>query len=341
MSYSGWWLPKNLWFLKAVVMAIRLIFLPPNPKPNLIITDTDTIVLFLLAKFSKYKTIFLNHYFDLKHIGMFAENMRVNRDLVTAKTIGFADEIIVLNKCLGDVFRRSFPKVKKELHYLCPSVDTTLWREGRVDINRIVPDLPKKPLIFVVFGNYNKRSNFELILRSFENLLLLLESDLKNRLHLVIGGNCKHNTEQINYYNELKDESKDKYYASQITFLKQTPIIHKKTLIEECIGVLQPAKYDFFPETILAAMRLGRPVISTNTGFAKEVLTHRISGILIETEPHTFASAMYKIVANPTIQMFISDMAKDIYKRNYSYDSLAMKINDLVINTIEGKSKLY
>lgn len=321
-------------------MALRLIFFPPLPKPNVVILDTNTVVLYLLAKFTRYKTIFLNHYFDIRNLSKFAENISVTRDLLTTKTISYADEIIVLNKCFGDVFRRSFPKVKKELHYICPSVDTTLWREGRVDINRIIPDLPKKPLIFVVFGQYSKRSNFELAIKSFENLLLLLESDLKERLHLVVGGNCRNTVEQLSYYNELKDDAKDKYYGSQITFLKQTPVIHKKTLIEECLGVLHPAKYDYFPETVLAAMRLGRPIIASNTGFAREVLTHRISGILTEAEPHTFASAMYKIVENPTIQMFISDMAKDIYKRNYSYDTLARKINDLVINLAEEKSKL-
>lgn len=330
VNFSGWWLPSRFWFLKAVVMALRLIFLPPSPKPDVVVLDTDTIACYLLACFTKSKIVYLNHFYELKNSEIFAEKMKITKDLLTAKTIKYADEIIVLNKCFGEIFRRSFPNVKLELSYISPCVDTLLWREGKLDINRIVPDLPKKSLLFVVFGQYTKHSNFELAIKSFENLLLLLENELKDRLHLVIGGNCKNTSEQILYYNELKNSSKNKYYASQITFLKQTPPIHKKTLIEECLGVLITAFHELFPETVLEAMKLGRPVISTNAGFPKEVLTHRISGILIEAEPHTFASAMYKIVANPTIQMFISDMAKDVYRRQYSYEVISRSINDIV-----------
>lgn len=318
-------------------MAFRLIFIPPQPKPDVVILDVNPVVCFILSTLTRIKVIYLNHFFDLKYAGIFSHNLKVTKDLFTTKSLKYCHEIIVLNKPLGDVFKRSFPNVKKELCYITPCVETLLWREGKVDLARIVPDLNKKSLIFVVFGQYTKQANFELAIKSFENLLLLLDNEVKNRLHLVIGGNCKNNSDQILYYNELKNSSKDKYYASQISFLKETPIVHKKTLVEESLCVLHPAVFDVFPETILVAMRMGRPVIATATGFSKEALIHRISGILVEPEAHTFASAMYKIIANPTIQMFISDMAKDVYKRQYSYDSMCRKIGEVVECCVDPK----
>lgn len=336
--YSGWWLPRSFWLLKAILMAMRLIFLPPTPPPNLVILDTHPFTLFLLNKFSRYKTIYLKHCYDVKHMAS-QPDFTITSDLCSARCLCYANKIVVLNRCLGDLFKKSYPKIKNELIYLSPSVDSVLWKEGKIDINRIVPDLPENPLMFVSFGQYTRDSNFTLAIKSFENLLLLLDNALKQRLHLVIGGTCRNDPEQIAYYNELRQISKGKHYASQISFLKETPIAHKKTLIEKSLGVLFPAVNDLFPENILAAMRLGRPIISTNTGFAQEVLTHRLSGVLVEPEPHNFASAMYKVVANPAIQMFVSDMAKDIYKRQYSFETITRNIQCVVHKCIECGEK--
>lgn len=331
VRYSGWWLPKRFTCLKAILMALRMIFFPPSPKPNIVFLDIDSSVLFLFAKLSKYKTIYLNHFTGLRHVDNYSAYMKITSDLVTAKTLKYANEIFVQSKCIGDVFKRSFPKIKKELKYFPPLVDVGLWLQEKIDVKRIVPDLPRNSLMFVVFGDYCRRSNIKLVLDAFENLLQMLDTDLRDRVHLVVAAFCsERSVDQRIYYNELTETTKEKYFASQVTFLRQLPTLHKRTLIEESIAVLHPIKHDPFPDTVLAAMRIGRPIIATNTGFPQEILTHRISGILVEADHEKFASAMHKILTNPTTRMFVSDMARDIFRTQFSFETTSRRLDDIM-----------
>lgn len=312
-------------------MALRLIFFPPFPKPNIIFLDIDSSVLFLFAKLSKYKTIYLNHFSGLRHVENYSSYMKVTTDLVTAKTLKYANEIFVQTKSIGEVFKRSFPKIKKELRYFPPLVDVGLWMQEKIDIKRIIPDLRRGSLMFVVFGDYCRRSNLKLVLDAFENLLQMLDDDLRERVQLIVAAFCSERSiDQMICFNELTETMREKYFASQVTFLRQLPTLHKRTLIEECIAVLHPIKYDPFPDTVLAALRIGRPVIATNTGFSQEVLTHRISGILVEADPEKFASAMQKILMNPTTRSFISDMARDIFRTQFSLDTTSRRLDDIM-----------
>ncbi|XP_017772904.1 PREDICTED: alpha-1,3/1,6-mannosyltransferase ALG2-like, partial [Nicrophorus vespilloides] len=331
VCYSGWWLPSSFKFWRSIVMALKMIFFPPEPKPKVIILDVNTIALYLFSLLSDVKTIYLTHFTSLHQAEYYTKFMKITPDLTNAMCLKRANEVIVQSEGLADIFRRSFPGVKRELKILPPCVDTGLWKERIIDISRIVPDIPKPNFLFVCFGPYKKRSNFKLVLDAFEDLLLISAEKIKNNVHLVIGGHCSDSQlEQKIYYNELLEYTKDKPFASQVTFLRQLPTVHKKTLIEESIGVLIPCKHEIFPDTLLAVLSSGRPIVATNTGFAKEVLRHRISGVLVEPTPQMFAAAMYKILTNPAIQVFLSDMGHDVFAKKFSNDIFSRKINGIV-----------
>lgn len=311
-------------------MSFRIMLFPGISQPKFIFTDIHPFALLMLSKFTNCKLFYVEHFSNLKNADFFSERMSITTTLMNAKCLRHADAVITQSTCLDEVFQGSYPRVKSTLKQINPLVDCGLWLQEPIDIHRIIPDLLNDSNLFVVFGSYMKRSNFRLALDAFEQLLLLLDNDIKGKVHLAVAGICSENSlEQKFYYNELTETTKEKYFASQITFLRQLPTIHKRTLIERSIGVLYPAKHDPFPETIIAAMCLKRPIITTNTGFAKEVLTHRISGILIDSDPNLFAAAMYKILMNPAIERFISDMAYDIYRSRFSSIGISKKLNNL------------
>lgn len=312
-------------------MALRVCFFPPKPKPEVIILDTNTVALFIFSKLSRYKTILLTHFSAIKELDFFTNYLKVTPDLFTATTLPYANEILVETECLGDIFKRSFPNIERELKYITPCVDTGLWKEDCTDIHRIIPDLPIAANLFAVFGPYKKRSNFRLALEAFENLILISEEPLKDKYHLVIGGNCNEtDTDQLIYYDELIDIAKEKQFGSQVTFIRQLPTVYQKTLLKKSAALLIPAKHDPFSDIIVAALMMGKPIIATNSGFAKKALTHRINGILLDSDPQKFAAAMHKIVVNPMVQMFISEMSSDLYRKEYSFDCVARKINSLI-----------
>lgn len=316
---TAYWIPRSFPILRSIVMAIKLILFPPKPTPKVIIIDDDIIPAFVLSKLSKYKLIFVNHFRELKQIDLFTKFIKLTPDLWTARMMHSPHEIVVQSEDMAKIFRRSFPRINQEIQILNPCVDTGAWNQDTIEAQRIIPDLPINSFMFFCCGPYLPRSNFKLALEAFDQLLAITEVEIRRHLHLVIGGNYKDtDVAQQHYHMELVQMAREKNCGGQVTFLKQLPTIHKKTLIQESIAVIHTTKYDIYGDTILAAMSLKRPIIGTETGFVKGVLTHRISSILVDGNSIKFAAAMHKILTNPTIQAFVSDMAKDVFDKDYT-----------------------
>lgn len=321
---------KTLSTYKAAWMALRMVISPPKPKPKIILLDTNTIALAILGIFTKYNVFYVEHFASLKNIEEFTSYIKFTPSLFSAWWIKYADEIIVQSDCISNIFRRSYPNVKKELKVFPPLVDIGIWAQECIDIRRIIPDLPEECMLFSVFGKYWKRSNFRLAIGAFEQLLVLLEDSTKSKVHLVFAGQTKTIDQKV-YYNEIIEVIKEKPFANQITVLRQLPVVHKKTIISNSIAVLHTAKYEVHPGPIIAAMHLGTPVIATNTGIAASLMAHRITGILVEPLPQKFAAAMYKIVLKPTLREFIKEMAKDKFGAHYSFECFSRKVNELFL----------
>lgn len=144
---------------------------------------------------------------------------------------------------------------------------------------------------------------------------------------------------QMLFYKELVQFSLHKPYASQITLLKQLPTLHQKTLIERCIALLHPTPEDPFPGPILAAMRLGKPIISTDSGFSGEVLVNRISALLIEPEPFRFAVAMHRLIENHSLRQFMGNMARGEFQDNFCFDAFSRQLDGMVAELVEEDSE--
>lgn len=137
------------------------------------------------------------------------------------------------------------------------------------------------------------------------------------------------------FYKELVQFSLPKPYASQITLLKQLPTLYQKTLIERSVALLHPTPEDPFPGAILAAMRLGKPIISTNSGFSEEVLVNRISGLLVEPEPFRFAVAMHRLIQKHSLRQFVGNMARGAFQEHFCFDAFSRKLDGMVAELTE------
>lgn len=338
VCYCGSWIPNSIFgfckgtfsAIKAIWISIKLLLLPPKPRPEIVIIDTSPVTLLLLGRFSSYPTLYVEHFPVLKDILYFTSCIKITPSLFSAWWLKYANEIIVQSECISRIFRRSYPNIQKEVRVLYPCVDIGVWRNDCIDINRIIPDLPDEYILFSVFGRYNKRSNFRLAFHAFEHLLTLLDDNLSSKIYLVFAGYTR-TADEVIYYTDMITMVKNKTFANQITFLRQVPVIHKKTIISKSTAVLHTAKYEVFTGVILAAMHLGAPVIATNTGIALIIISHRITGILVEPQAHKFAAAMYKLILKPTLREFIKDMANDSFKTNYSFESFSRRLYQILV----------
>ncbi|KAK4872396.1 hypothetical protein RN001_014425 [Aquatica leii] len=339
VKQAGSWIPNSLCGLfkklfavyKSMWLSLQLLIKPPEPRPTIVILDTSTIVLYFLHCFTNYKLFYIHHFPHLRCVDSYYNNMVVIPDLITIKTIGYADEIILQTKPLQEVFERSFPKVKN-VNVLTPSYGTGSWNDKTIDVRRIVPDLPITHKLFVAFGDFKKRSNFMLILDALEEVIGFATKSIKEEIHVIFAGN--YTSDCFTYYDQLIQKSKSKPFASHVSFLKQLPTVHKKTLIEASTAVIHMVNYDLYPGPIIAAMSLAKPIIAVRNGFAETVLTHRISAIFVDPEPRKLAAVMYKIVNVATLQSFLGNMAEGLYINEYSYKIFCDKINGLCVKHV-------
>lgn len=311
-------------------MAFRLIFFPPDPKPEIIILDVSLLAVCLLNWFAPYKLFYVENFSELKATDACYEHSQLDPALFEAKWIKLNDEIIVETVGFAEILKKSYPSLVKNPVVLYPSIDLGLWNEPCIKIQRIIPDLMDNTILFLSIGKFRRSSNFKLALDAFELLLELIgDKPVTKNFQLIIAGNCKSLEERF-YYNEIMAAAKERICANQVTFLKQLPVIHEKTLIMESAIMIHPAKNDVHSEFILKAMSLGKPIIATNKGIASKILVQRLSGLIIEAEPRMFAVAMKKLMMSPHLQIFLGDMAKETFEKFYSFESFCDNIKHMI-----------
>lgn len=317
-----------------------MIFFPPEPKPEIIVLDMSLFAVCLLNWFTSYRILYVETFSEIKANDACFEHSKIDPSLLEAKWIKLADEIIVETVGFAEILKKSYPALSKNPVVLYPSIDLGLWKEPGIKIQRIVPDLLDNTILFLTIGKYRRSSNFKLALDAFELLLELIDDKaVTKRFQLIIAGNCKTLQEKF-YYNELMAAAKEKMCANQVTFLKQLPIIHEKTLIMESAIMLHPAKNDVQSDFLLKAMSVGKPIIATNKGIASKLLVHRLSGVIIEPEARMFAVAMKKLMMSPHLQIFLGDMAKDTFDKTFSFDSFCNNIKQIVKKPISVTSNV-
>lgn len=315
--------------MKAICMALRMIFHSPDQKPSLIVLDVNLVALYLLYLFSNYRMFYVESFESLRNRPDLCEHVTYSPSLLEAKFIKLADQIIVESPNFAEVFKKSFPAVNKDPVVLYPAVDVGLWNQDGIQVQRIIPDLLDNTILFLSIGKYRRSSNFKLALDAFEILLQLIDDlDTTKRFQLVIAGNCKTLDEKV-HYNELVMSAKERICASQVSFLNQLPIIHEKTLIMESALVIFPSKSEMQADFILKAMSLGKPIVATTKGIAPKLLQNRVSGITTEPEPKLMAQVMKKLMMSPHLQSFIGEIARDTFVKNYCFRSFCKRVEEL------------
>ncbi|KAB0792035.1 hypothetical protein PPYR_13996 [Photinus pyralis] len=327
----GTWIPSNVCgafkrmfaVFRSIWLTSKLLIDPPSPEPSVVILDLEPIAILLLSLLSNYKTLYIYHFPHLRCSDHYDKSMCVVPPLLTLKSLRYADEIIVQTKCLREVFQRSFPDITEPL-VLTPSYSTGLWNADTIDVRRIIPDLPTNYKLFVAFGKFMERSNFLLILEAIDKLMISADNNLKEELHVVIAGSYRNRSPD--YYNKLTETTKGKPFASKISFLKQLPTVHKKTLIQAATAVIHLVDNDLYPGPIVAAMSMAKAIISIDCGFASTVLTHRISGIFIEQDATKLATVIRKVAESPMLKTFLGNMARGKYLTDYSHKTFSDQI---------------
>jgi glycosyltransferase involved in cell wall biosynthesis len=138
---------------------------------------------------------------------------------------------------------------------------------------------------------------------------------------------------------ELKQMAKDKGLEESVMF---TGLRRDITDILSSIDifVLSSIK-EGFPNSLLEAMAMGKPVVATAVGGIPEVISHGTNGLLVQpADKEGLAAAIKTVIDNPLMAKNMGIAARDFIENNYSIKATAGRWEALYKSLLEEKSGL-
>ena len=100
-----------------------------------------------------------------------------------------------------------------------------------------------------------------------------------------------------------------------------------------------PTLKDCFPLSILEAMSVGLPVVSTDEGAIAEIVEHKKSGLIVERgSPSSLSYALLQLLRDPEQVLSMSIIAKERFERNYSLDAFCFAMQQLLSQTVSSST---
>lgn len=180
-----------------------------------------------------------------------------------------------------------------------------------VDIKRFKPignsiKREDKIIRFINVGRQDKNKNQKMIIKAFNQV-----NKLKANIELILIGDGEKNK-------ELKKITEDYQLEEKIKF--KGIIGNPEEFLRKSDIYIQSSNYEGLPLSILEAMAAGLPIISTNVGGIKDIVTD--NGFMINSnDPNMLAEVMIKLIDNKEKRL---EMSMNSQKNILKFDSKIM-----------------
>jgi glycosyltransferase involved in cell wall biosynthesis len=183
--------------------------------------------------------------------------------------------------------------------------------ENRVNLN--IFNKPKysfdieQPVKIISVGSFVQRKGYEILIESLSKV------PYQTKLTLIGGGPLK-----------IKYCQLAKLYGNidirLIDWIEQSEMIN---LISESDIYIQPSFIEAMPRTILEAMALRMPIITTNVGFIEGVIVNKQNGILVKAGDSTdIANALIELIKNKELRESIATNAYTDACNKYEWNKM-------------------
>lgn len=211
---------------------------------------------------------------------------------------------------------------QEKIRIVPPVIDFTTFKPNETR-NLVRTELLLKDTDFLILylGNLTKTKGIDLILDSL-NILKLQNVNFKfvSGIELTHTGTNKRKKEII----DKIDKYKLKNHIIELGLIKNVPEI-----MNACDIVVAPFEdtYDVadYPLTILEAMAVGIPVITTNVGGIPEIIDDQNTGILTKYDKCDLANHIIELINHPDICNQIRKNATIFVKEKFSEDFISKK----------------
>ncbi len=182
----------------------------------------------------------------------------------------------------------------------------------------------KKVIKIGIIGRFVKSKGFDYVIKALKNLAS--EVDFKNEFVLKIAGGGE---EEAN----LKQLAKDLKLENKIEFCGW--VTNKADFFNQIDIFCLPSLNEPFGLVIIEAMKYQTPIIATNCDGPKEIIKDGVDGVIVNLEPLELLSerisvAIKKLTSDDELANCLVKNAFEKLKNNYSFESLAKRIQDIL-----------
>ncbi|MBR8537902.1 glycosyltransferase family 4 protein [Carboxylicivirga sediminis] len=180
--------------------------------------------------------------------------------------------------------------------------------------------LPEKQqhakFIIVSSGRITRQKGYGLLIEAIN----LLDDELKQQVEVRIIGEGRNKEEFEQQSTSLQLDNKIRFYG-----FVDTPTL----LMKDADMFILLSEREGISNSILEAMTLGIPVLSTDTGGIKEVIKDNQTGFLTERSPVAIAQKLTELIRNQQPIRAVGENAFDLIKAKFAYDVFEQNINEL------------
>lgn len=174
---------------------------------------------------------------------------------------------------------------------------------------KISPENLSKTINIISVGRLSSQKGFDLLIHAVRSLVKEgLDIDVK-----IIGEGSERN----HLFQMCIDLGLDK----NIELVGRVSDEKKILLIKSSDIFILPSRFEGLPLTILEAMYLGKPVIATDVGGIKEIITDGCDGVLIKPNVPSLILSLKSVIAHPFFRNKIAEKARKTVEARFSPDN--------------------
>ena len=246
------------------------------------------------------------------------KNQRFTRPLIK-KVLKDADVVLAVSNALKDeIIKTNIENIEEKTKIHWNSVDIDKFKTTNDNEDKFKEELVKafdidrdKPIILFV-GNVIKRKNVDLLLEA--------KKEMKTKANLVIVGDGPE-------LSKLKDKANNAETAGELENVYFTGARKDiEDVIPSCDLLVLPSFTESFGLVLIEALSCGKPVIGSNIGGIKEIITEDV-GLLIDPNDSTdLANAIDRILEDDDLREKFKSNARnraiDFSETKLPYDEL-------------------
>lgn len=246
------------------------------------------------------------------------------------KIIGWlSDRIVVISDAVGSKFNSS--AMRKKMIKIYNAVDSNEFAPHRYDIetrNRILKDIglttiPKK--IIGVFSRLEGWKGHSLFLRALARIFT--DNGAVDFCALIVG--------------EGRDAAGIRSFAAvlglsdKVIFTGYQQDIPR--LMNLCDVIVNPScEPEPFGRSIIEAMSCGKPVIATDGGGPREIISDGVDGMLVKPDPDCLQKAIIKVISDEKLAKNLGDAARQKVLNFFTVQKQIVEISKLYNELVEN-----